>query len=144
MYLKIKYLFFLFLLFISVSSAQSNKSERQYEETPGKIFNKIEEGFSLGDPEKFSKYLDAQTYASLSDGITGYYSSNQFYYILQNYFYIYKPISFRFINQNNEGENPYASGYYKFESKGIRGTAQVFISLKRFGTNWKISQVTIK
>lgn len=136
------------LLFSIVVYPQSlnNKIQsrlNQQKDTPEEIFSRIEEGFSLGDVEKFSEFFSSQTYASLASGVSGYYSSNQFYYILQNYFSIYKPISFRAVNSNSNIDNPYISGYYKFESKGIRGTAMVFISLKLFGSHWKISQITI-
>ena len=112
-------------------------------DSPKKILHKVEEGFNSGDVEKFAKYFSSQTYASLSNGISGYYSPNQFFYIIQNYFSIYKPIGFRFIVLNESSENPYASGFYKYEAKGIRGNAQVFISLKIIGNDWKISQITI-
>lgn len=115
----------------------------QQKETPEEIFAKIEQGFSIGDVEKFSEFFSSQTYASLANGVSGYYSSNQFYYILQNYFSIYKPINFRVVNSNTSSDHPYASGNYKYESKGIRGTSMVFISLKLFGSHWKISQITI-
>ncbi|MCX6151781.1 MAG: DUF4783 domain-containing protein [Ignavibacteriales bacterium] len=117
--------------------------EKYEGESPKSILVKVEEGFNGGDVEKFAKYFSSQTYASLSNGVSGYYSPNQFFYILQNYFSIYKPIGFRFIVMNDKGENPYASGLYKFEAKGIRGNAQVFISLKIISNIWKISQITI-
>jgi hypothetical protein len=112
-------------------------------DSPKKILLKVEEGFNSGNVEEFAKFFSSQTYASLSNGISGYYSPNQFFYILQNYFSIYKPINFRFIVLNDKAENPYASGLYKYESKGMRGNAQVFISLKVIGNDWKISQITI-
>jgi hypothetical protein len=119
------------------------KFEKIENDSPQKILQKVEEGFNNGDVEKFAKYFCSQTYASLSNGISGYYSPNQFFYIIQNYFSIYKPIGFRFIVLNDSTENPYASGFYKYESKGVRGNAQVFISLKIIGNDWKISQITI-
>lgn len=143
-----KLLILTLLLFCATVYPQSlnNKIQSrlyQQKETPEEVFARIEEGFSLGEAEKFSEYLGSQTYASMANGISGYYSANQFFYILQNYFSIYKPINFRIVNSNSKSDNPYASGYYKYESKGIRGTAMVFVSLKLFGSHWKISQITI-
>jgi hypothetical protein len=121
-----------------------NRSFERYDnDSPKIILRKVEEGFNNGDVEKFAKYFSSQTYASLSNGISGYYSPNQFFYIIQNYFNIYKPIGFRFIVVNDSSENPYASGLYKYDSGGIRGNSQVFISLKIIGNDWKISQITI-
>lgn len=135
------------LIFVALSVQvfpQMNKLDRKSDDSPGAVMSKIEEGFTTGEVDKFSKYFGSQTYASLSNGVSGYYSSNQFFYIMENYFSICKPISFRIINSNTDSDNPYAAGVYKYESKGIRGSAQVFISLKRFGSSWKISQITIK
>jgi hypothetical protein len=136
-----------FLACLSNSFSQVNEHKHHFErydnDSPKSILSKVEEGFNNGDVEKFAKYFSSQTYASLSNGISGYYSPNQFFYIIQNYFSIYKPIGFRFIVVNDSTENPYASGLYKYESRGIRGNSQVFISLKIIGNDWKISQITI-
>jgi hypothetical protein len=138
---------FVVLLCSSNCFSQGKDHKRPFErydnDSPKSILRKVEEGFNTGDVEKFAKYFSSQTYASLSNGISGYYSPNQFFYIIQNYFNIYKPIGFRFIVVNDSSENPYASGLYKFNSGGIRGNSQVFISLKIIGNDWKISQITI-
>jgi hypothetical protein len=135
------------LICFSNCFSQDREHKRKFEkydnDSPNYILRKVEEGFNNGDVEKFAKYFSSQTYASLSNGISGYYSPNQFFYIIQNYFNIYKPIGFRFIVVNDSTENPYASGLYKYESGGIRGNSQVFISLKIIGNDWKISQITI-
>lgn len=144
--IRITILAVLLLTVMGFSQSLNHKIQsklNQQKDTPEEIFLKIEEGFNLGDVEKFSDFFSSQTYASLANGTSGYYSSNQFYYILQNYFSIYKPINFRIVNSNTESDNPYTSGYYKYESKGVRGTAMVFVSLKLFGSHWKISQITI-
>lgn len=140
-------IFFALFLFFSNCFPQIRNHKHQFEkydsDSPKSILSKVEEGFNNGDVEKFAKYFCSQTYASLSNGVSGYYSPNQFFYIIQNYFNIYKPIGFRFIVVNDSTENPYASGLYKYESGGIRGNSQVFISLKIIGNDWKISQITI-
>lgn len=146
-YILLFFAHFIFLNFVSkpvVSYNDSNyKNLNHFFDTPKSIFMKLEEGLSFGEAEKFSGCLSSQTYLSLSNGITGYYSPNQAFYVLQDYFNIYKPVNFRFLSMNDNSDNPYASGYYKFESKGVRGTAQVYVSLKLIGNNWKISQITI-
>jgi hypothetical protein len=151
---KTPYLFLCITLFIflinsaetaAVPDIATNKIRLtdNYSDSPKSIFLKVEEGLAFGEIEKFSSSLSSQTYLSLSNGVTGYYSPNQAFYVLQDYINIYKPVSFRFITMYDKTDNPYASGYYKFESKGIRGTAQVYIALKLIGNNWKISQITI-
>ncbi|MGE5401037.1 MAG: DUF4783 domain-containing protein [Ignavibacteriales bacterium] len=127
----------------SFNSKGHVKEQKPVGDSPKVIFSKIEEGIALRKVETFAESLGSQTYLSLSNGITGYFSSAHVFYILQDFFRIYKPINFRFLTMNDRTENPYASGSYKFESKGIRGTAQVYISLKLIGNSWKISQITI-
>ncbi|MGE5497631.1 MAG: DUF4783 domain-containing protein [Syntrophothermus sp.] len=119
------------------------KDQKQYVPAPRDIFLSIEEGIAMQEIDKFSKYFDSQTYLSLSNGISGYYSANQVFYILQDFFRIYQPVNFRFLSVSDKSETPYASGYYRYESKGLRGTSQIYIALKKTGSNWKISQITI-
>ncbi len=107
------------------------------------VFNDIENGFNSGNVAAFSKYFSTETFLSLNIGIADYYSSNQSYYVLQNFFNINKPISFKYTSSTS-GNNAYATGILNYESKSKRETAQVFISLDTSGKNWKISQITIK
>jgi len=143
---KIKFLPVVFFCLSLLLSAQ-DKGEVFHQkidgESPKAIFAKIEEGFNSGDVEKFAKFFSSQTYASLKDGVSGYYSPNQFFFILQNYFGVYKPINFRFVTSNDKSDNPYAAGYFKYEAKGIRKSSQVYISLKVIGNSWKISHISI-
>ncbi len=143
---KINKAIFIFILFLILQLSQQitfAQSAKFRSDNPKTVFAKIEEGITFGEVEKFSGSLSSQTYLSLSNGVTGYYSANQAFYILQDFFNIYKPVSFRFISQNEDAEFPYASGYLRYESKGIRSNAQVYIALKQIGANWKITQVTI-
>lgn len=107
------------------------------------IFSEIEKGFSSGNVAYFSKYLASQNYLSLSNGISGYYSANQSFYVLQEFFKLHKPISFRY-SAKSEGKNPYATGFLTYELRGKRETAQVFIALEFSLNSWKISQITIR
>lgn len=144
--LLVPFLYFFILLsgvVFSQTSRMQFKEQKPPLDLPKNIFNKIEEGISLKEIDKFSQFFSSQTYLSLPGSPANYYSSNQVFYILQDYFRIYKPINFRFLTVNEKSDNPYASGYYRFESKGIRGTAQIYIALKLVGNSWKISQITI-
>jgi hypothetical protein len=106
-------------------------------------FNRIESAISQGDVNLLSSYLGSQTYLSLSNGIRGYYSSNQTYYVLEDFFRIYNVTSFHFDNLNLDENVPYATGIYNYEFKGKRNTAQVYVSLKKTGNSLKITQITI-
>jgi len=106
------------------------------------ILTEIEGGIAKGNFAVIYKHLSPQTYFSLTNGIRGYYSSNQAYYILEDFFKVYQVLSFKFHSLQIDKGNPYATGIYYYEFKGKRETAQVFISLKNTGKSWKIIQVT--
>ncbi len=120
------------------SNSKTNTQSESY-----RIFTEISSGISSQDVESIARYFSSQTYLSLSNGISGYYSSNQAYYVLEDFFKVYRVTSFRFDNVQTDSNNPYATGEYQFEYRGKRDLAQVYISLKKTGKNWKISQITI-
>jgi hypothetical protein len=107
------------------------------------IFGEIESGVNSGNVSSISGFLSPQTYFSLSNGTSGYYSSNQAYYVLEDFFKIYQVISCRLKNVQPDETNPYATGVYTYDFKGKREKAQVYISLKKSAGTWKISQITI-
>lgn len=104
---------------------------------------KIEDGLNSGAVDKFSKYFTGKNYISLTNGSSGYYSSNQSYYVIKDFLSIFQPISFKITNKVTDSTNPFASGTLKYNNKGIRGTATVFISLQYTESQWRISQITI-
>lgn len=119
----------------------SGKSKQGSESA--KVFSDISRGIANQDVEAIASYFSSQTYLSLSSGINGYYSSNQAYYVLEDFFKIYRVAAFRFNNIQTDSNNPYATGEYQFEFRGKRDTAQVYVSLKKAGNKWKITQITI-
>jgi hypothetical protein len=134
-------LFFLFLAFNSAGQnilAQESKSKEAQ-----KVFLRIEEGFNSVAVDKFSNYFSAKNYFSFNGGTTGYYSSNQSYYVIKDFLSIYQPISFKLTNIVTETASPFASGNLRYSNKGIKGNAIVFISLQWIDNRWRISQITI-
>lgn len=137
-----------FCFFVQFTRAQEsrfyNKLDSSHRQSSAKnIFDEIELGISSGKPASILGYLSSQTYLSLSNGTSGYYSSNQAYYILEDYFRIYRVISFRLQNVKVDEYSPYATGTYHYDFRGKRGVAKVFISLNKTANSWKISQLTI-
>ena len=122
----------------NVCYAQDSKSKEA-----GILFVKIEEGLNTGAVDKFSKYFSSKNYISLANGTSGYYSANQSYYVIKDFLSVYQPISFKLTNSVLETSNPFASGMFKFNNKGIRGNATVFIALQYLDNQWRISQITI-
>jgi len=148
--MKIKSFLIIILVILNVIPYGNNIASNNYLSKDEKIssdiediFKKFEEGLIKSDVSIFSSYFGGRTFISLSNGVTGSYSSNQAYYILQEYFNSYKPSSFKYQNINIETDNPFAHGIYRYDSRGIRGTVQVYISLTKNGTDWQISQITI-
>jgi hypothetical protein len=120
-------------------SGFNNNSQRNSAQV---ILTDIERGIAKGNISEIFKNLSPQTYFSLTNGIRGYFSSNQAYYILEDFFKVYQVLSFKFHSIQTENGNPYATGIYMYEFKGKRETAQVYISLKNVGKSWKIIQIT--
>ncbi|HUX59812.1 MAG TPA: DUF4783 domain-containing protein [Ignavibacteriaceae bacterium] len=118
-------------------------TNRIYVQDPSFIFREIESGISSGNISMISKYLSAQTYLNLSNGISGYYSSNQAYYVLAEFFKLYRVADFSFDNIHTDENNPFATGTYNYLFRGKHETSEVYISLKHNGKRWKITQITI-
>jgi Domain of unknown function (DUF4783) len=139
---------FIFLI-SNISFAQQNFLNKSSIENKGQgniassILNRIEAGISSGSVSEISVYLNTQTYLSLANGISGYYSSNQAFYVLEDFFNIYKVTSFHFQSIQTNGNMPYATGVYRYYFRGKKDSANVYISLKEAGDTWKITQITI-
>jgi hypothetical protein len=139
----------LFLISCAVAvTAQENKLLKRLDRTPQsvparQIFTELEEAIAGGNVSSIARFFSSQTYFSLTNGSSGYYSSNQAFYILENFFNVYQVRSFRFNNIQANDNNPYATGVYTYELRGKRDTAQVYVSLKPAGNSWKITQITI-
>lgn len=148
---KDKHIIIVLIMIITLSSLMAAQDvmhqsglTRGNQRTPAQnVFTEIEEAISKGDVPALSAYLCTKTYFSLSNGKSGYFSTNQAFYILQDFFKIYNVISFRLTNIHSDESIPYATGVYGYEFKGKRNNAQVYISLKYAGRSWQISQITI-
>ena len=107
------------------------------------VFNDIELGIISNNVKKFSSYFSAQPYISLINGVNGYYSSNQAYYILEDFFNTFKVVSFK-MNETKIAD-PVSSGKgdYYFEKKGKRELAHLYVTLSKSGDKWYITQISI-
>ncbi len=142
---------FLLLLFGSFSTFSRTLQTKHYkdinnlviEEPAQAAFDKIESSIAAGSVERLSDYFSSQMYLSLTNGISGYYSSNQAYYVLEDFFKIYRVVDFKFNSIKNGEDNVFATGLYNFIFNEKRESAQVYVSIKRAGKKWKITQLTI-
>ncbi|HRP93267.1 MAG TPA: DUF4783 domain-containing protein [Ignavibacteriaceae bacterium] len=144
-----KYIYIiLFLLSFTVSFAQDSNLTKKSESNKNisqdePIFKEIESGIRETNVRTISKYFGQQTYFSFSSGINGYYSNNQAFYVLEDFFKLYKVISFKFDYIKTDKNNGHATGNYNYDNRGQRSTSQVYISIKKIGSNWIITQFTI-
>ncbi len=107
------------------------------------VFHEIENGISTNNVSDYSRFFDSQIYLSLSNGVNGYYSSNQAYYVLVEYFKNYQAVSFKLGDVQEDESGIYSTGSYEYFYKGKRDQAHVYISLKNARNKWKITQITI-
>ncbi len=134
----------LFLLLLALNSAGQNiLAQESKSREAQKVFLRIEEGINSAAVDKFSNYFSAKNYFSFNSGTTGYYSANQSYYVIKDFLSIYQPISFKLTNIVTDTATPFASGNLRYNNKGVRGNAIVFISLQMTDNQWRISQITI-
>jgi hypothetical protein len=148
-----KTLFFYLAIFFIVSASNflfsQNNNLRQNLNTDSKvkiqsvIFNDIESGIVSNDVKKISQYFSSQPYISLVNGVNGYYSSNQAYYIIEDFFNSFKVVSFKMEETKTEGSVSYGKGNYYFEKKGRREVAHLYITLSKSGNKWYITQISI-
>lgn len=131
-------LLYLLILFVFASYTDATDGERAK-----RVFLNIKSGIENNEIAEFSGYFDFRTYISLSNGTSGYYSSNQVYYILEEYFRIHQPISLDYDRLELSSESPYATGSLSYLDSGEKKKSKVFISLKAYEDNYKIAQITI-
>jgi hypothetical protein len=117
----------------------------QYETIPKdnhrEIFTAVESGIDDGIVEKFSGYFGKQVYVSITGEESGYYSTNQAYYILKNFMNARKPLGFTFTTYGMTDKIPFATGRAAFRYKGNREYIQVYVSLCQVENHWVIDKV---
>ena len=110
---------------------------------PRAVFADIQEGIASANVSLFASHFHAQVHVTLRGGESGLYSSNQAYYLLQNYFRDRKPVTFKFSTYGDSPSNPYATGSAAFNVRGNRERAQIYVALSRAGERWVITHVNI-
>jgi Domain of unknown function (DUF4783) len=149
--MKTFFLFAVISFFVSGSSSlfpqhnnlQQNLSTDSKVKVQSIVFNDIEKGIVTNDVKKISQYFSPQPYISLVNGVNGYYSSNQAYYIMEDFFNSFKIVSFKMEETKTEGTVSYGKGDYYFEKKGRREVAHLYITLSKSGNKWYIAQISI-
>ena len=138
----------LVLILSTLLSAQQNNLQRNLNsvnkvKVQSIIFDEIEAGILNNDVKSISQYFSSQPYISLINGVNGYYSSNQAYYIIEDFFKTFKVVDFSFTEKKTEESVSFGKGKYYFEKKGKRESANLYITLTKQGSRWYITQISI-
>ena len=125
----------------------SSSSHVLWEDDPvfsdaGAIFRDIEKGIKTGKVNKFSEYFNSEIFLSVQ-GVSGYRSANQAFYILKNYFDARHTVSFKLSSTEMSNPNPYATGGGTARFHGRTELFQVFVSLSKADGRWVISQFNV-
>ena len=121
---------------------QSGKDFTRHEQVVRAV-NKIQDAIVNKDISTLADHLSTQTYFNLPNGISGYYSSNQAYFILEDFFKTYRVTSFNFDEINSKNNTPFATGNYDYDFQGNRNSAHIYMQLRNTGKGWRITQITI-
>jgi hypothetical protein len=130
-------------LFSQHNNLQQNINSTDKVKIQSIILDEIESGILNNNMQVISNFFSSQPYISLINGVNGYYSSNQAYYILEDFFNSFKVVSFRFEEKKTEEQISYGKGTYYFEKKGKREVAHLYITLSKAGSKWYITQISI-
>ncbi len=110
---------------------------------PAEIFDDFRNGVIYNDVSEFTKHFKGDVLIKLRNGVADYFSPNQAYFVLKDFFDSYEVVSFGYKNISAEGNFPSASGELTFKHNGMNGTALAFISLEKKNGEWVIVQITI-
>ncbi len=121
-------------LFCTIVNGQ-NSSQR--------IFKDFQDAFNKGDIALVAVHLSKETYISLFNGFSDYYSKGQAFYLLKEFVSSFAPMKLVIKHISENSPNPYAWGVLYYSSRGKNKSAKVFVSLTRTKGKLVISQLTI-
>ena len=107
------------------------------------LFDRIQRLITSGSVEGLLADLAPTVDMNIVGEEPGRYSSNQAASILSRFFLARKPLAFSFTSVADAVPLPYATGPLSSIQRGNRETAQVYVSLRRIGSRWRIAQLNI-
>ena len=108
-----------------------------------RAFENVRNGLNSGNIASFAELLGPQVHVNLRGGESGYFSSSQAYYVLENYLRSNRFSGLQYGTIEQAGDAPFATGKADLDQKGMKGAAQVYVSLSQVGGKWVISQIKI-
>lgn len=140
----IKKILILFLVInICVAAENRNNDLYQKRESAKDVFSLVKKGLEESNISVFANYLQTKTYISLFNGVSGYFSQDQSYYVLADFLKSITVFDVKFQSIRAGARHPFVSGKLIYFHRGARKKARVFVSLERKKGNWQITQITI-
>ncbi len=142
---KYKYRKFIaFLIFFIIASSLSvGQTQRREKREISNIFHKIERSINNSSANGISDYFYDRVFISLPNNKSNYFSSNQLFYLLKDYFSTHNIMYFAFDKVSISGTNPFGYGSATYEHLGIRKNSTIYVSLSKFGHNWRITKFVV-
>ncbi|HEX9934647.1 MAG TPA: DUF4783 domain-containing protein, partial [bacterium] len=98
-------------------------------------------GIVEGKVDNFSRHFGQQVSISMSGDRSVWYSTNQAFSILKNFFGMRETLSFAFTTRKETENSAYATGGGRFLKRGTKESIQVYVVLKNTGGIWTIAQI---
>lgn len=107
------------------------------------IFDDVQAGISSGNVALLARHFAPQVDVSLRGAESGTFSSNQAFYVFEDFFRTRKFSRLRFSTVGEADSNPYATGSADLFYKGNRELVQVYVALMYAGEKHVITQLNI-
>jgi len=107
------------------------------------VLKQIEKGFIQNNVKLFADYFNDNCYLSLNNGVSGYYTSSQAYYIFEKYFLNNKIIEYKVNDSSINNNQVIVEVSIKYIVNGITNNGQVLITLKNINNKFLITQFFI-
>jgi len=107
------------------------------------IFKAFRDAFNFSNPALLSNYLADETYLSIKNGYSDYYSRSQTFYILKDFIRSFSPLKIKLMRKSLNTASPFAEGVLFYFLRGRKKRAKVFLSLEKQKGRFVIAQITI-
>ena len=118
-------------------------SERVSHLQYGAVFEDVQVGISTGNIGLLAKHFAPQIQVNLRGDESGTFSSNQTYYVVQNFFKTRRIGGFEFSTFAESDASPYGTGEAELTDRGSRERVQIYVALSLLGKRYLITQLTI-
>jgi hypothetical protein len=107
------------------------------------VFRDLQAAFNKNDVSVVSVHLADETYISLLNGYSDYYSKSQAFYVLKEFVSFFSPMRMKLTHVSVNTSSPYAWGTLYYSERGKNKSAKVFVSVSKVKGKFVISQLTI-